>query len=128
MNERSRNNWFVAGTMMAVTLVPVLIVMTVLIGARGPDPADARAPDTPAAAPSDVSAVPLGAAPVAVDSPTAMVEQHQAMMDQMRVSVSPAMNEMMNGDPMWQMMRSGAFVALLEEHEQDIDRMLARGG
>jgi hypothetical protein len=57
-----------------------------------------------------------------------MVQQHQAMMDQMRASLSPAMADLMNRDPMWQMMRSGAFIALLEEHEQDIDRMLGRGG
>ena len=50
------------------------------------------------------------------------------MMDQMRVSVSEAMTNLMNTDPMWQMMRSGAFLVALEQHEQDIDRMLARGG
>lgn len=31
----------------------------------------------------------------------------------------------MNSDPMWQMMRSGEYTRLLEEN---VDRMLARGG
>ena len=37
------------------------------------------------------------------------------MMDQMRASLDASMNELMNRDA-------------LERHEQDIDRMLARGG
>jgi hypothetical protein len=57
-----------------------------------------------------------------------MVEQHQAMMDVMRVNAPPEMLRLMNEDPMWQMMRSGDYVRLLEQHEQNIDRMLARGG
>ncbi|MEK7425086.1 MAG: hypothetical protein AAB131_14745 [Actinomycetota bacterium] len=125
MSDRTRSTWFVAGTMIGLTLVPVLIVVGVLVGARGPDPSDARVPATTAR-----SEVPSGQQPATapIDSTTAMVQQHQAMMDQMRASLSPAMADLMNRDPMWQMMRSGAFIALLEEHEQDIDRMLGRGG
>ena len=50
------------------------------------------------------------------------------MMDQMRVRATPQMLQMMNDDPMWQMMRSGQFIKLLEEHEGDIDQMLERTG
>jgi hypothetical protein len=57
-----------------------------------------------------------------------MTEQHHVMIDQMRTSVSAPMNELMSRDPMWQMMRSTDFIAEFEKHEQDIDRMLARGG
>ena len=57
-----------------------------------------------------------------------MIDQHQAMMDQMRVSATPQMQQLMNDDPMWQMMRSGEFIKLLEEHEGDIDQMLGRTG
>lgn len=57
-----------------------------------------------------------------------MVEQHQAMMDQKRANATPQMLELMNNDPMWQMMPSGEYLRLLEEHEANIDDMLARGG
>ena len=50
------------------------------------------------------------------------------MTDQMRASVSATMNELMNRDPMWQMMRSTALIADLEKHDQDIARMLGLGG
>lgn len=95
----------------------VLVVAGVVIGA---------------CAPADAPATPLGEDRFAVleadgDVGT-MVEQHQAMMDQMRASATPQMLELMNNDPMWQMMRSGEYLRLLEEHEANIDRMLARGG
>ncbi len=40
---------------------------------------------------------------------------------------SATVNELMNRDPMWQMMRSSAVIADLEKHEQNIDRMLGLG-
>ncbi len=127
MSERSRSNWVVATTMTAILLVPLLIVVAVVIGARGADPADIGAP-VPRAVPTAQNELPTKheATAVAVDSLAAMVQQHQAMMDQMRVSVSPTMTEQMNRDPMWQMMRSGAFIPFLQAHEDDIDRMLGR--
>lgn len=84
----------------------VLIVAGVVIGA---------------CAPADAPATPLGEDRFAVleadgDVGT-MVEQHQAMMDQMRANATPQMLELMNNDPMWQMMRSGEYLRLLEEHE-----------
>jgi hypothetical protein len=95
----------------------VLVVAAVAIGA---------------CAPNDDAATALGedrfAALEADGDVGTMVEQHQAMMDQMRVNATPQMLELMNNDPMWQMMRSGEYLRLLEEHEANIDRMLARGG
>ena len=128
MSERSRSNWVVATTMTAILLVPLLIVVAVVIGARGADPADTGAPPLSQAVPTAQNESPTKheATAVAGDGLARMVQQHQAMMDQMRVSLSPTMTEQMNRDPMWQMMRSGAFIPLLQAHEDDIDRMLAR--
>ncbi len=129
MNERTRNNLFVTAAITVITLVPALIVVAVLFGARGLDPADAGVPVTRSAVtPVDVSSRLPREPVIVIDSSTAMLSSHQPMMDQMRVSLSPAMDKQMNLDPMWQMMRSSAFIALAEQHEQSIDRMLARGG
>ena len=128
MNEPTKSKWFFAATIAAVTLVPAGMVTAVLVGARGDDPADARAPSVSVAQPPAGSATEQVSAPVIVRSPLDMTQQHHAMMDQMRASVSATMNELMNREPMWQMLRSTAFIADLEKHEQDIDRMLARGG
>lgn len=46
----------------------------------------------------------------------------------MRVSISPQMTQLMNDDPMWQMMRSSDYWSEMEQHAEDIDRMLAREG
>lgn len=126
MNERAKNNWILAAVMTAFTLVPAGMVTAVLIGARGADPPDARTPRS-AAQSADIP-VERVSAPVTVQSPLDMTQQHHAMMDQMRASVSATMNQLMNSDPMWQMMRSSALIADLEKHEQEIDLMLARGG
>ena len=129
MNERTRNNLFVTAVMTVITLVPALIVVAVLTGARGLDPADAGVPVTQSSvAPLDVLSQLPREPVVAIDSSTAMFPLHQPMMEQMRVSLSPVMDRLMNLDPMWQMMRSPDFIALAEQHEQSIDRMLARGG
>lgn len=56
-----------------------------------------------------------------------MLEQHQQMMEQMRVSLSPQMQQMMDADPMWQLMRNGDFTQMMEDQQQQIDRMLGRG-
>lgn len=45
-----------------------------------------------------------------------------------RIARTPQMLQHMNDDPMWQMMRSGEFIELLEKHEGDIDQMLGRAG
>lgn len=55
------------------------------------------------------------------------LEAHREMMKQMQESASPQMLELMNSDPMWQMMRSDDWARLDEDHQADIDRMLGRG-
>lgn len=56
-----------------------------------------------------------------------LLERHRRMLQQMQDNASPAMLELMNNDPMWQMMRSPEWARLDEEHQADIDRMLGRG-
>ena len=131
MEQERRNTWIVLGAMAAFTLVPVLIVVGVLIGASEGDdgtaaPMTTTTTVTPPATTEDLAGDRLTALEASGDART-MVEQHQGMMDQMRVNATPQMLELMNSDPMWQMMRSGEYVRLLEEHEENIDRMLARG-
>lgn len=55
---------------------------------------------------------------------TAMLERHQAMMEQMRAGVTPEMLRLMDADPMWKAMRTDEFATLMEEHQDQIDRML----
>ena len=57
-----------------------------------------------------------------------MLDRHQTMMEQMRVSATPEMLAMMDADPMWQQMRTGEFADLMEQHQEQIDRMIGRGG
>lgn len=127
MNEPTKSKWFLAATLAAVTLVPVGMVSAVLVGASGPDPADTYPPRVSVAQPPSGVATEAMSAPVIVRGPPDMIKQHDAMMGQMRASVSATMNELMNSDPMWQMMRSSALIADLEQHEQEIDRMLGLG-
>lgn len=56
-----------------------------------------------------------------------MLEQHQSMMEQMRTGLSPQMQQLMDADPMWKLMRSGEFTNMMEDQQQQIDRMLGRG-
>ena len=56
----------------------------------------------------------------------AMLQKHQDMMSRMQASLTPQMQEQMRADPMWQMLSSGELIRLMEEHQGDIDRMLAR--
>ena len=56
-----------------------------------------------------------------------MLQQHQNMMEQMRVSLSPQMQGIMDADPMWKTMRSGDFSQIMQDQQQQIDRMLGRG-
>jgi hypothetical protein len=126
MEDRKGSTGFMIVAMLALLLVPLLIVGGVLLGARDPDPS--TAPKTPA---SPALSEPAGTGrdrPAVTSRPRTMVDQHQAMMDQMRASVAPTMVDQMNRDPMWQMLRSEAFIGRLEQHENDIDRMLAAGG
>jgi hypothetical protein len=55
-----------------------------------------------------------------------MLEQHRQMILRMQDDASPAMLELMNNDPLWQMMRSPEWARLDEEHQEDIDRMLSK--
>jgi len=55
-----------------------------------------------------------------------MLQQHQDMLTQMQATMNPQMLEMMRNDPMWRMLQSGDMIRLQEEHQDDIDRMLAR--
>lgn len=133
MEEQRSVPWIMVGAVFALVVLPVLVVAGVLIGARWGD--DPSAPRMAATVTTTTAPVPTTEAP-AEDRLAAlegdgrartMVEAHQAMMDQMRVNATPQMLELMNRDPMWQMMRSGEYVRLLEEHEENIDQMLARG-
>lgn len=102
-----------AAFMGLVVLVPAATVVGVLVGARGPDPSDTR---PPAASLPILNDAPAGALePTAAVNPPNMIQLPDSMMDQMRASLDASMNELMNRDA-------------LERHEQDIDRMLARGG
>jgi len=56
-----------------------------------------------------------------------MLDRHQAMMEAMRVNVTPEMQSAMDADQMWQLMRTGEFAALMEEHQDQINRMLGQG-
>jgi len=128
VNDRTRGNLFSAAMTAALALVLVGIVGAVLVGTSAPDPPDAIAVRSlPALFSANVPTERVSA-PVIVQNIADMSQQHHSMMDQMRASVSPAMDLLMNRDPMWQMMRSSAYIADFERHEQDIDRMLARGG
>ncbi len=125
MKESAKSTWFSVAALAAVTLVPLGLVGAVLVGARGPDPSDSFAAHVST---TQSPATPRASMPVFGQSPLDMTEQHHEMTDQMRASVSATMNELMNRDPMWQMMRSTALIADLEKHDQDIARMLGLGG
>lgn len=56
-----------------------------------------------------------------------ILEKHRVMLQQMESNASPQMLELMNNDPMWQMMRSERWARLEEQHKADIDRMLGKG-
>lgn len=56
-----------------------------------------------------------------------MLDQHQAMMEQMRVNATPQMLQLMDADPMWKLMRNGEFADMMQEQQEQIDRMLGRG-
>lgn len=36
------------------------------------------------------------------------------------------MQQLMDADPMWKLMRSGEFTAMMEDQQREIDRMLGR--
>ena len=57
-----------------------------------------------------------------------MIAAHQQMTEQMRLNTTPAMVEMMNTDPMWQMMRDPGDIAQQDEHQREINVMLGLGG
>ena len=54
-----------------------------------------------------------------------MLQHHQNMMEQMRVGLSPQMQQLMDNDPMWKLMRSGDFTQMMQDQQQQIDRSLA---
>ena len=53
-------------------------------------------------------------------------EQHRQMLERMQEDASPAMLEIMNNDPMWQMMRTPEWAQMDERHQKDVDRMLGK--
>lgn len=55
-----------------------------------------------------------------------LLERHREMLQQMQDDATPAMLELMNTDPMWQMLRSEDWARLDEQHQADIDQMLGR--
>ena len=125
--HRTRN--VVATTLGSVALA-ALLVTGLIIGTTGADDGSAVRTRTGAMTHSPgttaVLAVDRLAELEASGEVRTMMDLHQGMLDQMRVSASPAMLELMDNDPMWQMLHSGDYVRLLEEHEENIDRMLAR--
>lgn len=56
-----------------------------------------------------------------------MMTLHQSMTELMRVDDQPVMLQMMNANPMWAAMRTPAFIAQQDEHQQEINRMLGLG-
>ncbi len=54
-----------------------------------------------------------------------MLDGHEGMMDQMRGSVTPQMTNLMPADPMRQML-SPETIRLMEQNQEQIDRMLGR--
>ena len=126
MQRRRFPRWLIAGAITGYVLLPAAVVTAVLVDADGDD--DGRAAVTATTEPAADLAGDELAVLEAEGEVRTMAELHQGMMDQMRVNASPQMVQLMNDDPMWQMMRSGQYVRLLEEHEQNIDRMLGLGG
>ena len=129
MRTRPKRTQILVTGVLAFVVAPVLVVLSVLIGARDGNDVSVSRMTAPVArvVPTPTTAV-LGDELLGADGRAlSMVDRHQPMMDQMRVSATPQMLQLMDTDPMWQMMRSGAYVRVLEEHESDIDRMLARG-
>lgn len=55
-----------------------------------------------------------------------VLEQHRQMIEKMQQDASPAMLQLMNNDPMWQMMRSPEWAKMDEQHQQDLDRLLGK--
>jgi hypothetical protein len=55
-----------------------------------------------------------------------ILERHRQMLQQMQVVATPQMFQLMNNDPMWQMLRGQDWARLDEEHQADIDRMLGQ--
>ena len=55
-----------------------------------------------------------------------VLERHRQMLQRMRDVATPEMLELMNNDPMWQMLRRQDWARLDEEHQADIDRMLGQ--
>lgn len=132
MQQRRSPTRILGGALFVAVVFPVLIGAGVAIGARGSDDGTAvMTTTTSITSPTVAGPAPTQDAP-ATSEPTprllTMVDQHQAMMDQMRVNATPQMLDLMNNDPMWQMMRSGDYVKLLEGHEAEIDQMLGRAG
>ena len=57
----------------------------------------------------------------------AMLAGHQSMQEQMSVDTSPQMLSRMDADSMWEQMRNTEYTTMLEEQQDEIDRMLGRG-
>ena len=57
----------------------------------------------------------------------AMLARHQHMQEQMRLDTSPQMLDNMNADPMWDQMRNAEYTTMLEDQQDEIDRMLGKG-
>lgn len=130
--QRSGTAWLAAMLAVAV-LVPIVVGGVVLVGVGTSDSRYERSASSSTTAPTVVAttAPPTddGLSRLAASGDlSSMVEKHRVMLEQMRASVSPQMQALMDSDPMAAMLRSGAFVRLVEDYEADIDQMLARGG
>ena len=103
--------------MAASLLVTAAAVLGLVIGARGPDAPDA--PPTAVLQPNSPNQATRPGSQTATDP----LDAHQRMLEQMRVTVTPNMIEVMNADPL---AHSPKELTELERHAADIDRMLAR--
>jgi len=101
--------WKVASALAAVVFVVVLGIVLAVNGAED---------DTPTAPVGRITEMEQ------TGEMSEVWEQHRQMIERMQEDASPAMLELMNNDPMWQMMRTPEWAQMDAQHQEDIDRML----
>lgn len=121
MNDRSSTRWTGWFSVIVVLSIPALLAAAVVWGASGSD-GDHRGGTAHAAV---VSSQQVAVVPTSAVAEPSMAQQHQAMLDQMRVSVPQQMLDQMARNAMWRQMIVGE-PRTMEEHEEGLDRMLAR--
>lgn len=119
MSDRTSDRWTGWTAVLAILFIPALLALAVVWGASGGDGGGHHG-QAPTAAVMSSQTVPT----TTVARPS-MAQQHQTMLDQMRVSVPQQMLDQMARDVMWRQMLAGE-LRTMEEHEEGLDRMLAR--